>query len=338
MPGLFIRTIVSLSLFLLSACSGGTDKSSTSTSSAELVWPSDVREVSIACSYDGTSQPALFWSPEAGGPHPLLVALHTWSGDYRQIESLNYFQWCREQGWVFIHPDFRGPNFNPLACASEAAVNDVLDAVEYAKKNALVDPQRVYLIGTSGGGHMTLVLAGRHPAVWTAASAWVPISDLAAWHGQCSAPDSPNAGYAGNMETVCGGAPGSSPAVDSSYARRSPLTWLAAAAGLPLDINAGIHDGHTGSVPISHSLHAFNLLARANGYPEKAIPEELVGRFVTGEQVPAELAREAAPDSLYGDRAVLFRREAGAARITIFEGAHEAVYRAGLAWLAQQVK
>ena len=63
-----------------------------------------------------------------------------------------------------------------------------------------------------------------------------------------------------------------------------------------------------------------------------------MGRFVTGEQIPAELAQEALPDSLYGDRAVLFRREAGAARITIFEGAHEAVYRAGLAWLAQQVK
>ena len=110
------------------------DNKAPSFSSSEPAWPSEVREVSIACSYDGTSQPALFWSPETGGPHPLLVALHTWSGDYRQIESLNYFQWCREQGLVFIHPNFRGPNFNPLACASEAAVNDVLDAVEYGKR------------------------------------------------------------------------------------------------------------------------------------------------------------------------------------------------------------
>ena len=35
-----------------------------------------------------------------------------------------------------IAPDFRGPNIRPEACASKLAIQDVLDAVEYAKKNA----------------------------------------------------------------------------------------------------------------------------------------------------------------------------------------------------------
>lgn len=324
-------------LAILCACGAGEDKADL-TADAKRAWPAEVREVMIPCSYDGSGQPALFWTPSGEGPHPLLVALHTWSGDYLQIESLNYWQWCREQDWVFIHPDFRGPNLRPGACASEAAVNDVLDALEYAKKNAAVDPRRIYLIGVSGGGHMTLTMAGRFPGHWTAASAWVPITDLAAWHGQCLAAGEPDSRYATNMEAVCGGPPGLSIATDSCYARRSPLSWLSGAAGLPLDINAGIHDGHTGSVPISHSLNAFNLLAGVNGHPDRVIPREFADRMVEGAEVPAELAGQDPEDILYGGKRVLFRREAGPARITIFEGGHEGIYRAGLTWLSRQVK
>ena len=46
--------------------------------------------------------------------------------------------------------------------------------------------------------------------------------------------------------------------------QRSPLTHLHRAASLPLDIAAGVHDGHKGSVPIRHSLDAFNVIAKAN--------------------------------------------------------------------------
>jgi hypothetical protein len=44
--------------------------------------------------------------------------------------------------------------------------------------------------------------------------------------------------------------------------KRSPLTYLERARGVPIDINHGIHDGHgNNSVPISQSLRAFNELA-----------------------------------------------------------------------------
>jgi poly(3-hydroxybutyrate) depolymerase len=303
------------------------------------VWPSEVREVRIASTFDSTAQPALFWQPPAEkGARPLLVALHTWSGDYRQTMSLPYWRWCAENDWVFIHPDFRGPDNNPQAEGSPAALQDVLDAVAWARRTAAVDSTRIYLVGVSGGGYMSLLTAGRHPEIWAGVSAWVPITDLASWYEECAGGEKAQPRYAADIVAACGGPPGQSAEVDSQYRSRSPLTFLAAAAGLPLDLNAGIHDGHSGSVPVSHSLHAFNVLAAASGLPESALSQARIDWFVSREQVPPELAGEAPADSLYGDRRVLFRRAAGPARVTIFEGGHEIVYRAALSWLAGRRK
>jgi dipeptidyl aminopeptidase/acylaminoacyl peptidase len=187
---------------------------------------------------------------------PLLVALHTWSGSYNQKMSVPYAQWCIDRGWVFIHPDFRGPNKKPEATGSELVVKDIVSAVDYAKKSANVDPNRVYLVGASGGGYTALLMAGRAPDIWAGVSAWVPIADLRAWHFECK-----EAGrrYAGQIVKSCGGVPDANAGVDLEYKRRSPVTYLHNAVNLPLDINAGITDGHTGSVPVSHSLRAFNL-------------------------------------------------------------------------------
>ena len=46
-------------------------------------------------------------------------------------------------------------------------------------------------------------------------------------------------------------------AVKYELKMRSPVRHLAKAADVPLDINTGIHDGHTGSVPVSQSIEAF---------------------------------------------------------------------------------
>ena len=144
------------------------------------------REVQIPSTLDGALQGAFFYVPpeaEPGGaPAPLMVALHTWSADYRQAASAAYLAACKRRGWVLIHPNFRGPNHRPEACASDLAVQDVLDAVAYARAHASVDPGRIYLCGASGGGFMSLTMAHRAPDVWAGVSAWVPISDLAAWH------------------------------------------------------------------------------------------------------------------------------------------------------------
>jgi dienelactone hydrolase len=289
--------------------------------------------VEIRSSTDGATQKALWWAPATGRTVPLLVALHSWSGDYTQKESAEYLKRCSERGWAVIHPDFRGPNRTPLACGSEAAVSDILDAVAFARSHSTIDPRRIYLAGSSGGGYMALLMAHRAPKLWTAVSAWVPISDLATWYEETKAR---GLRYPADMDSVFGGPPGKDAARDAEYSRRSPLFHLRAARSLPLDINAGIHDGYTGSVPVSHSLHGFNELAVANGFPARIIGPEDIGAIVKTRRVPDRLGPPPA-DPSYAKR-VLFRREAGPARVTLFDGGHEMLMDAAFAWLETQIR
>lgn len=287
----------------------------------------------IPSTVDGVEQTVRYFIPDGlSEPAPLVVLLHSWSGNVNQNTFLpDCMADCQRRGWVVIHPDFRGANVRPEACASDLAVQDVVDAVEWIATQASIDPRRRYVTGASGGGHMTLMMAGRHPHLWAAASAWVPISDIAAWHPESVAR---GGNYARHLEAVCGGPPGTSAAVDLEYRHRSPLTHLPQAKGLPIDINAGITDGHNGSVPISHSLHAFNLLAEVNEQPDVKFTADLIEDMTRLQQLP-----ETPVDALWAmehrQRAVLLRRIAGPARVTIFDGGHEGDVLAAMEWLGQ---
>ena len=296
---------------------------------AQSKWPPEVKTIHYTSPADNTEQPALFYKPPGDSPAPLLVGLHTWSSDYRQVNA-PFATWCIAKNWVFIHPDFRGVNNHPEACGSELAVKDILAAVDYAKKNAHVDPDRIYLIGASGGGYMSLLMAGRAPDLWAGVSAWVPIFDLRTWHAESLARKN---NYAAMMDKCCGGPPGASPAVDEEYRRRSASAYLASAKNVPLDINTGIHDGHKGSVPISHSLHAFNVLAS----PADQIPEDDIQRMTNDVAIPQSL-KQPIEDPLYRRMPALFRRTSGNVRVTVFNGGHDMLTEAALPWLAQQKK
>ena len=291
-----------------------------------------VREVRITSSIDGSEQPAIFFAPNKNDvPVPLLVTLHSWSADYRQKLHKSMEDHCVKNGWAYVHPNFRGPNRNPKATGSDLAVQDVLDAVDFAKKQTNVDEKRILLVGTSGGGYMSLLMAGRAPRLWAGVSAWVPISDLAAWHAECKAKGRK---YAREIELSCGGAPKASDKADEQYHKRSPLTYLPKAKGIVnLDINAGILDGHSGSVPVSHSLHAFNTVAEEKDHISEALIEELV----QAAKVPSSHAFSG-KDLSYGKKQPLFRRISAKARVTLFDGGHELVAPAALAWLATRSK
>ncbi len=286
---------------------------------------------------DGSLQPAAVMLPagfdpgvieSSGEKRPLLVSLHSWSADWTQRQQ-ELEQGALERGWIYLFPDFRGANDNPFACGSEAAQQDILDAAAWARAEYPVDQERIYLTGGSGGGHMTLLMSALYPDMWTAASAWVPISDLAAWHGSHAE------GRYGEMLRACtGGAPGDSAAVDEQYSMRSPLSWLGgSAANLPpLDIAAGVRDGHEGSVPIRHSLEAFN--AVADGLGLEGVSEAEIEQLSAGPEARLTTLRESdqAADPAVG-RAIYLRRQAGTTRVTIFEGGHEAIASAQLDWL-----
>jgi pimeloyl-ACP methyl ester carboxylesterase len=215
---------------------------------------------------------------------------------------------------------------------SELAVQDVVDAVEHLKKTHAVDANRIYLIGVSGGGHMAMLMAGRHPEIWAGVSAWCGISDLAAWHAEHLKGGRPD-NYAADIEAALGGPP-TGPSLDEAR-QRSPLIHLARARNVPLDLNHGIHDGRTGSVPFRHSLLAFNQVAT------KPLPSDEIAAYYETQRRPATWAAPT-PDPLYTDgpaaKPVLFRQIAGNTRVTLFDGGHEILYVPALNWLALQRK
>ncbi|MFM7845205.1 MAG: GDSL-type esterase/lipase family protein [Planctomycetota bacterium] len=292
-----------------------------------------LREVMIRSSLDQTQQPSLVFLPpeipSAGAP--VLIYLHSWSGDYRQDNS-PWLRQAEERGWIFLHPNFRGINQQPQACGSRFARQDILDALAWLKSEQRVDEERVYLAGTSGGGHMAMLMAAYAPEQFTAVSAWVGISDLADWY-RVHVKEGKRDHYAEMTVRSLGGAPGETAEVDEQYRERSPLFHLSRARDVPLDLAAGVTDGHTGSVPIFHSLRAFNVLAQAQG--AAAVSDEEMQQLWTAGKLAKPQSSDEQADPTLG-REIRLRRVAGKSRVTIFDGGHEGLPAAACAWLEKQ--
>jgi hypothetical protein len=175
---------------------------------------------------------------------------------------------------------------------------------------------------------MSMLMASYYPNKFSAVSSWVGISDLEKWHASTQLkPETLH--YAKELERCIGGLPNTSDAIKNELKMRSPIYHLAKAADVPLDINTGVHDGHTGSVPVSQSFEAFNVILRAKHKPE--IPSgEITKWTATGleeKEYPAVIN-----DDSYS-RKILFRSQIDNSRLTIFEGAHEDLPAAGMAFL-----
>ena len=291
-------------------------------------------EIKVKSSIDGTFQPSYFFPAPAkdGRKPPLLVLFHTWSYNMFDMTEVFYggLAECRARGWSLLCPNFRGPNNTPQGCGSDLATGDIRDAIEWVKKNHPVDEDRVYAMGGSGGGHMTLLLAGRFPELWAGCAAFCPPADLAAWH---PASKKLQHGYWKHLEAACGGTPEEKP---EEYRHRSPISYADVIRGKGVNVMliTGIHDGQPGkgSVPVSIVSHMFNALAEAND----RISEETIRHMDGKEEVPAaELF--AGKDPFYDDaNRVLFRRASGNVQYTVFEGGHGGNENAAMWWLGRQ--
>ncbi len=291
--------------------------------------------IQVKSSLDQSLQPSLIWVPEAAKttPKPLFVFLHSWSGNYKQSNT-KWQDEAEKRGWIYLHPNFRGVNQHPEACGSRLARQDILDAIEYMIANYKVDQSRIYLAGSSGGGHMTMLMAGHHPDRFSAASAWVGISDLADWyrfHLKEGVPQN----YAKMILKSLQDKPGASSEIDAEYRDRSPLYWIANASGLHLDLNAGVTDGKTGSVPFTHTIRAFNVLAEANQTTPVSNAE--MQQLWDAGKLNTPQASDQVVDETYG-RAIHLRRKSQFARVTIFQGGHEGLPQPACEWLSKQTR
>lgn len=278
---------------------------------------------------DGTKQPFYWYDPPCEAAVPLLVALHTWSENCNWSSPARAaFDYCRTNGWAMIYPNFRGANDRPEACGSDLAVQDVVDTVNWARRMRKVDESRIYVIGGSGGGHMSLLMAARHPEIFAASAAFCPISDIKRWFDDSTARRN---GYEKMIQASCGGTPAERP---DEYVRRSPLTYLpqVRTSGPSVYIATGIHDGHRGSVPIGHAIRAYNALAEE----ADRISENDIAFIESREDVPEDL-RFKGKDPFYGmANRVHLRMTSRNVRLTLFEGGHSGNLAAGLDFLSRQ--
>jgi len=250
------------------------------------------------------------------GPHPLLVILHAWSfNNESRWPPIEREAAARE--WLILEPNFRGPSDHPEGCGSRSAQQDILDAVAFVRDKVpgiAVDEKRIYVMGYSGGGFMTLLMAARHPDTWAAASAWAAIADLAAWYDE-----TPNDSIRTQLRGCFGGAPDKG--LMAHYRERSPITYLRRSLSVPIEIAHGDHDPQ---VSVQHALRAFDLLAP--GAVSAAEADQIKSRRAALPPVERD-------PLMKGD--ILLRRSVGAFRLTIYDGGHDYYALAGMAWLAQ---
>lgn len=270
------------------------------------IWSDLFRVVEVESTVDGHVQLAYTYQSPSEVPMPLIVSLHTWSRDYARYDVLS--EMARRRGFNYIHPNFRGANNKPISCASHEAITDIDDAITYCLNNWHVDANKIYVVGASGGGHAacSVYLKTKHKI--SAFYAWVPITDLEAWYYQSK---HRKLGYSLDIEQVCGGS------FDAEIAReRSPIYMdFTRRPHGELHLFAGIDDGHTGSVPISHSIRFFNRLCRFY---------ELDDQQLELPEVYALLTRSCpSTGEFIGNRAVYFTRDLRDFSLTIFDGEHE---------------
>lgn len=285
------------------------------------------RQVTIRSTADGVMQKAMFYDSGSPAAKPLLVALHSWSDDFEQQSGIPFALWAARNDWVFIHPDFRGRCGTPQGTASDLAIQDVVDAREYARAHARVDDARIYLVGFSGGAMTALVVVGRHPDLWTAVSAWVPVYDLVQWYGETRG-KYPR--YAAEITRACGGEPLRGSEAEAECLRRSPSSYLAAARGhrVHVYLATGIDDPF---VSPEQTLQAFNALA---SQPDRVDAAELL--TLVRARVPAGSLPSVDPEYQAAGRPLLLEHASERVTVRIFKGRHDVIYNAGLLWLSRQ--
>lgn len=287
-------------------------------------WPAGFARVEIKSTADGKNQNAIFYKSPQSEKQPLIVSLHTWSGDYLQEDPLAAE--AALQGWNYIHPDFRGPNNKPEACGSEKVISDIEDAIRFAIENGNVNENEVHIIGVSGGGYATLLsfLKLRFPA--KSFSAWASISNLEDWYFESLGRQ---LRYAKDLDGVTTSGKG----FDAVEARKRSPEFMDYNPELrknaTLRIYTGIHDGYTGSVPVTHSINMFNKLV-AEIYPQKKgeiVSDSLKLILVEKRMNPAGTF------SVLGGRSIHLQRWLPSLSLTIFEGTHEMLVPQALALL-----
>ncbi|MCC6454730.1 MAG: prolyl oligopeptidase family serine peptidase [Caldilineaceae bacterium] len=236
----------------------------------------------FASSYDGSAQEARLQVPsgyDGSTPQPLILVVHPRSSDMFYGENQGFHTAADSRGWFYASPQLHGawpggsvPVPNPpgqYAYASLQSQYDVLDTLKYVFDNYNIDPNRIYLYGSSMGSHVGEVTVGKFASLFAAAFFNKGPSDWTQWHQQTVSII--QQGYLQTyqkqwMERECylliNGTPTPrTPAQNPfCYQQRSGLNYARNLLHVPIAMTHSVDDV---LVPVSHSR---NLLSAVNSY------------------------------------------------------------------------
>jgi uncharacterized protein len=110
---------------------------------------------------------ALAYIAEGAGPHPVVVLLHGFPGNEK---NLDLAQVIRRAGWDVVYFDYRGSWGSPGDFSFTHSIEDTQSAVAYLREAANAkklrsDPAYIVLIGHSMGGFLARYVGAQDPGI-----------------------------------------------------------------------------------------------------------------------------------------------------------------------------
>lgn len=272
--------------------------------------------VSIVSSLDGEAQEAFFYP--AKSTQPLIVSLHSWGTNFTQADSLVLF--AVEKGWNYIHPDYRGQQWEKNSCCYPASVQDIDDAIDYSIRHGNVDTSRIYVIGKSGGGSGALAAFLKSKYKSLNCMAWAPIPDYVSWYREVLVNPELKKKY---LEKILLGTNSSDTLnVDEAKLKSPhyfPVRNFSEYQNKKLTIYAGIYDGIKGSTSISQPIQFYNhLLQEWNVSDSSVYVDANEHRYLFKER------KTIFPTGKFlGTRGIVHLEEYKNVKLIIFNGEHE---------------
>jgi pimeloyl-ACP methyl ester carboxylesterase len=135
----------------------------------------------------GSPMNGLVYVAAGAGPHPLVILLHGFPGNER---NLDLAQDMRRAGWDVLFFNYRGSWGTPGDFSFSHSMEDVASAIAYVRqpdnaKRLRLDPSRIVLVGHSMGGFMAVEGAGADPAI--KGIAMISGADMAGTYAQMQA-------------------------------------------------------------------------------------------------------------------------------------------------------
>lgn len=287
-----------------------------------------LKKDSIKSGLDGNYQVIYYYRSSDKNPKPLIVQLHSWSYPADSLKTMKFDVEATSKDFNYIFPNFRGVNNHTKACCSEYVISDIDEAIDWAIMNMKVDKKQIYIVGVSGGGYATLAMYMKSRHNIKAFSSWVPISDLEKWY--LESVERKNKYFCEIIKCT-----NETESFDATKAReRSPIYWttpINKRKNSTLQIFAGIHDGHNGPVPISHSINFYNKLLSDIGISDSS-------KYVSAKDLREMINQQTFATSsklTIGDRPIYYQKQTNLLMLTIFEGGHEMLSKEVLGYIDQ---